>query len=102
MNISESLKRFRRELNLSQKDVAETLGIMTQAYSRYETGKYVPRADDIIKLATVYDVSTDYLLGLTDESRPKTPEVRDREFFSRVKASAMALQEALTKASGNN
>lgn len=101
MTIAESLKRFRRELNLTQRDVAETLGVMTQVYSRYETGKYVPRADDVTKIAEAYDVTTDYLLGLSDEPRPKPPEVRDKEFFNRVEVGTKILQEALQKAVGS-
>ena len=71
---------------------------MPQAYSRYEIGKFVPRADDIAKLATAYNVTADYLLGLSDEPRPKSQEVRDKEFFERVKAGTNLLQDALKKA----
>ena len=100
MTIAESLKRFRAELRLSQKDVADVLGIMTQAYSRYETGRYTPRADDIAKLAKFYDVTADYLLGLSDEPWIKPQEVRDKEFFARVEIISSSLQEALRKAGG--
>ncbi|MBQ3444926.1 MAG: helix-turn-helix domain-containing protein [Selenomonadaceae bacterium] len=98
--IAESLKRFRAELQLSQKEVAETLSILPQAYSRYETGKYIPRADDIAKLATAYNVTTDYLLGLSDSPRPKSQEVRDKEFFECVQNHTLAVLEALRKAGG--
>ena len=71
IKIGESLKRFRREKGISQKTVAEKLGIMPQAYYRYESDKFVPTADIIIKIAQAYDVSADYLLGLDDEpTRP--------------------------------
>lgn len=98
MTVADALKRFRLEMGLSQKDVAEQLEILPQAYSRYEVGKFIPRANDIIKLAQVYGVTTDYLLGMTDEPRPKPQEVRDKEFFARVSKCAEALQEALNKA----
>lgn len=70
MEVSEALKRFRREFNLNQKEVAETVGMMPTSYYRYESGRYLPQADVIIKLATTYNVSTDYLLGLSDIPRP--------------------------------
>lgn len=70
MTVSEALRRFRKEFNLNQQEVAKILDMMPQSYYRYETGKYSPRADDIIKLATAYGVSADYLLGLSDLPRP--------------------------------
>lgn len=69
MTISESLKRFRNDFNLSQKAVADSLGIKPQSYV-YETKGVIPSAAVIVKLATIYNVSADYLLGLTDDPSP--------------------------------
>ncbi len=69
MTIAESLKRFRRDFNLKQKDVADTLGVKQPTYQVYES-KSIPSAAVIIKLADAYNVSTDYLLGRSDEPRP--------------------------------
>ena len=102
MTVGESLQRFRAEFNLSQKEVSETLGMVPQAYYRYETGKYFPRADNLIVLAEKYNVSVDYLLGLTDEPRLKPQEVRDKEFYDRVSATVTELQEAVRKAGTNH
>ena len=71
MKISESLKRFRESFGLSQKAVAEILGITQPAYSFYEKeGGYIPSAEMLIKLADQYKVSVDYLLGRTDKPNP--------------------------------
>ena len=70
MSIAEALVRFRAEMQLSQKDILETLGIPQSSYYRYENGRSIPQADVIVKLATTYGVTTDYLLGLSDEPRP--------------------------------
>lgn len=70
MKIGESLKRFRAGLNLSQKDVAAKLGMLPQSYYRYESGRSVPQADVIVNLANAYNVSADYLLGISDTPRP--------------------------------
>lgn len=70
MTIGEALRRFRREFNLTQDDVAAILKTTRQAYSAYETDKGYPPAQKIIELAQVFNVSTDYLLGLSDEPRP--------------------------------
>ena len=72
MTIAESLKRFRKEFNLKQKDVAEKLGMTTQAYSFYErpNNPQIPKSNLIVKLADEYNVTTDYLLGRSD-----TPQI---------------------------
>ena len=69
MTIAESLRRFRKEFNLKQKDVADTLGVKQPTYNVYES-KSVPSAAVIVKLANAYNVTTDYLLGQSDEPRP--------------------------------
>jgi len=72
LTVGEALKRFRRDFKLQQKDVASLLGITSQAYQYYEYGKAAPPVRSILKLAKEYNVTTDYLLGLSDEPRPQT------------------------------
>lgn len=75
MAIGESLKRFRKEFKLTQANVAKDLGILQQTYYKYENNKATPSADFVIKLADVYGVSADYLLGRSDMPRlPKFDE----------------------------
>ena len=78
MELTESLKRFRKNFNLKQKDVAEVLGVTPQAYQVYES-KVTPSASIIIKIATAFGVSADYLLGLTDKPRPLDLPSEDTE-----------------------
>lgn len=53
-----------RKLNgLTQRDVALKLGISQPSYIRYENGKSEPTLSNLVKLADIFDVSTDYLLG---------------------------------------
>ena len=70
MTVGEALKRFRERFKLTQKDIAITLNLFPQAYYRYESGRSTPQVDMIITLAKTYDVTTDYLLGLSNEPRP--------------------------------
>ena len=70
MTIAEGLRRFREERNLTQKDVANTVGIFPQAYQRYERGTVLPIITMLVKIADAYDVSLDYLIG-RDERRAK-------------------------------
>lgn len=72
MSIATALKNFRRQFGYSASQVAERLGIVRQAYNPYEREEspVIPRANVIIQLAKEFNVSTDYLLGLTDDPRP--------------------------------
>lgn len=61
------LMRLRRERNLSQKKAADDLGISQALLSHYENGIREPRLEFIIRACEYYGVSTDYMLGRTDE-----------------------------------
>lgn len=56
-----------RKLNkLTQTDVARHLGISQPSYIRYEQGRAEPSYENLVKLADLFDVSIDYLLGRTE------------------------------------
>lgn len=61
------IKDCREDKDLKQKEVAAILGIDQRVYSNYETGRRKIPVDLLIKLAKLYGVSTDYLLGLEDK-----------------------------------
>lgn len=54
----------------TQAEIAEYLGCQREVYRRYEKGTRQMPIDFLIKLALFYDVSTDFLLGLTDVKKP--------------------------------
>ena len=62
----ERIKQLREEDGLSQAQLAKAVGISQSAIALWELGDRTPSADAIIKLAKFFDVSTDYLLGLSD------------------------------------
>lgn len=62
MTVAEGLRRFRRDFNLTQKNVADAIGIYVQSYQRYESGM-APTITVLIKIADAYGVSIDYLVG---------------------------------------
>ena len=66
MTIGEALKRFRGEFNVTQQQVADSIGVLKPSYQRYEYEKNVPTATILIKLANAYNVSIDYLVGLSN------------------------------------
>ncbi|KNY26994.1 helix-turn-helix domain-containing protein [Pseudobacteroides cellulosolvens] len=63
MDFSRMLKQLREEKSLSQKDIAEYLGLTRQAVASYELAKREPDYDVLKKLADYFGVSVDYLLG---------------------------------------
>lgn len=64
------LKDLREDHDLTQQKVAEYLGMKQAQYSRYERGLRDIPTDMLIRLAHLYNTSTDYILGLTNFSRP--------------------------------
>ena len=63
---STRLKELRVENNYTQQQMAEKLGVRQQSYARYETGAGEPNLETVTKLCAIFDVSSDYLLGLSD------------------------------------
>ncbi len=63
----ERLAQRRRELGLSQRKLATLIGIRGPSIAAYETDDAWPSASTLIALAKALDVSTDYLLGLSDQ-----------------------------------
>ena len=59
------IKDLREDNDLLQKDIAGILGISQQYYSEYENGKRTITISHLITLAKYYDVSIDYLVGLS-------------------------------------
>lgn len=62
------LKELREDMHITQEDLATRLGISEIQVYRYEKGTAEPRADVVVKFAEFFNVSTDYLLGVSDES----------------------------------
>ena len=66
----ENIRSLRIDNGLTQKQVAQILGISQNTYSQYEVGVLNYPVDAIVKLADYYGVSTDYLLGRTTVKDP--------------------------------
>lgn len=64
------LRDLREDNDLKQADIAEFLGIRQTVYSRYERGFQNIPLEHLIRLAQKYEVSTDYILGLTKNPEP--------------------------------
>lgn len=65
-----NIRDLREDKDLTQREIAEKLGVSQRAYSYYENGKRTLTPEILIKLSNVHNVSVDYLLGLTTIQTP--------------------------------
>lgn len=61
------MRELREDNDLSQREVAEKLGITQRKYSYIETGTQQLTDEILVGLSKIYNVSTDYILRLTDK-----------------------------------
>lgn len=64
MTFGQKIKSLRREANMTQENLAELLSISPQAISRWETDVAMPDISLLPPLANLFNVTTDYLLGM--------------------------------------
>lgn len=67
MNYIVRMRNLREDNDLTQQEIATILGTSQTMYARYERGANELPIRHLIALANYYDVSTDYLLGLTNK-----------------------------------
>ena len=79
VNMGNKLKNLRKQKRLTQKQVADRIGLAISAVSSYEARTRYPSYDVLIKLARIYHVSTDYLLGMTDKKELDISGLKDDE-----------------------
>ena len=64
------IRELREDHDLTQRQLAEMLHMPQPQYFRYEQGYRDIPSDILIALANIYQTSTDYILGLTDNPKP--------------------------------
>ena len=64
VDFGNTLKTLRLRKNMTQAQLAQKLGLTKSVISAYETGLRLPSYDILIHIATIYNVSTEYLLGI--------------------------------------
>ncbi|XOQ16685.1 MAG: Helix-turn-helix transcriptional regulator [Shouchella clausii] len=69
--MGQRIKQCRVEMNLSQEGLAERLGMKRTNIANYEAGRVIPPGSIILELANIFEVTTDYLLGRTDNREKK-------------------------------
>ena len=66
MKLHDKIYRHRKQLGLSQEELAERLGVSRQAVSKWELGSSLPELETVVLLAKTFGVTTDYLLSEDD------------------------------------
>lgn len=71
MEIKDILKALRKSKGfVNAKDFCDAVNLSYNTYQNYESGKRIPTADVLVKLADYYNVSVDYLLGREEQKNP--------------------------------
>lgn len=69
-----NLIRLRKEAGLSQEELADKLAVSRQAVSKWERGEALPDTDNLIRLARLYNVSIDEIVGYAPEKETSADE----------------------------
>lgn len=68
MNYRERMKNIREDRDLTQSEVGKILNKSQQGYNHIEVGRSELKIEDLILLCKFYDLSADYIIGLTDNA----------------------------------
>ena len=83
IHLSKQLRHLRGYNAVTQREIADALCIDRSTYAYYELGETQPSLLMLVRLAKLYDVTTDYLLGIQPEEKQPTPF--ERELLSLVR-----------------
>jgi|LSQX01.1.fsa_nt_gb transcriptional regulator with XRE-family HTH domain len=98
MSLGKRLKKARNNKDLTQEEAAKRLGITFQALSNYERDYRDPDTTLLAKIAELYDVTTDYLLGRSDKRKETlndepTPQEIEEIFQNQVMYQGVPMTE---------
>lgn len=82
--ICDKIKILREKCGITQSMLAKKLGITRSSVNAWEMGLSIPSTQYIVELALIFNVSTDYLLGLKNTSTVSVEGLSDREIASIV------------------
>ena len=77
--LNENIKKLRASRSLNQVEFAKILGVSKQCVSNWENDNVVPSVDMLLKLATFFNVTTDYLLGRTNTKSLDVSKLTDEQ-----------------------
>ena len=77
MNFATRLKELRLANGLTQKDLGKAIEVGRTTISEYESGKIVPKQEGLLKIANHFNVSVDYLTGVSNEPATRKQNASD-------------------------
>ena len=77
--ICDTIKALREQFGLSQSALAKKLGVTRSAVNAWEMGLSVPTAQYIVELSRLFQVSSDFLLGLSNEEAIYVDSLKEQE-----------------------
>ena len=94
-DLGQRLQEQRILKNLSQKQVATSIGVSASVISNYESGERVPSVEVLVSLARLYHCSSDYLLGLdkTENAKPLDASMLNYKQYKLLETFLLSLQE---------
>ena len=105
MNIGNVIKKYRRQKDLTQEQLAEYLNVSVSAVSQWESGKTTPDIAMVVSLANFFDITTDELLGRKDDRDTYLDEAFEKEKIylsqGKIMANLALWREAVQKYPGD-
>ena len=75
-NIANSLRFFRTQNGISQKDLAEKLSVAPNTVSEWEKAKYTPNADTLVAICDIFKISLDDIYGISHKKNTPVTSIR--------------------------
>lgn len=86
--IGQRIRDLRKQKRMSQTELAKSAGVSQTTVTAWETGKAEPSSSAVARLADIFNVTTDYLLGRPNKQETKKDDVElsdeDRELIRRI------------------
>lgn len=86
--LADNIKKYRKQNDMSQDELAEKLGVSRQSVSLWENGQTQPTIDNIIALSRIFNVSSDALLGTAVENECEPTPSEPESFSSNIETPA--------------
>ncbi len=92
MKFSQRLKELRKEKNLTQVELGSILNYGYTTIANYENGRNHPSLKDIIRIANIFDVSVDYLIGNSDVKYMERKNLWYKKIMKQLKQNDISLK----------
>lgn len=89
MSIGARLQELRKRENMTQEDLAERLDVTRQVISKWERDQSIPNTETVVMLSQIFQVSTDYLLGIENKTVAEKNLPQMKDYFEEKESDGM-------------